>query len=190
MGLGWGISNHFLVDGNATSLGTTLWEPLNQGYVWFHYCFCSVHEACGILTPWLGIESTSLALGSEFLTTGPWQKSLHYCLDSYIVVFVVDLVAKSYLTLLRCHGLLPASSSIHGISQVKILEWVAFPSPGDHPDLRIKPMSSALTGRFFTTEPLGFPVAFQFVLNNHTLDSWWKTKCISKNGASTFSIQW
>jgi len=66
---------------------------------------------------------------------------------------------------------LPASSSVHGISQVKILEWVAFPSPGDLPDLRIKPMSSALAGRFFTTEPLELPVAFQFVINNLTLDS-------------------
>ena len=25
-------------------------------------------------------------------------------------------------------------SSVHGISQARILEWVAFPSPGDHPD--------------------------------------------------------
>ena len=33
-----------------------------------------------------------------------------------------------------------------------------FPSPGDLPNQRIKPMSPALAGRFFTTEPLGTPV--------------------------------
>ena len=30
-----------------------------------------------------------------------------------------------------------------------------FPSPGDLPDPRIEPVSSAMTGRFFTTEPTG-----------------------------------
>ena len=32
-----------------------------------------------------------------------------------------------------------------------------FPSPGDIPNPRIKPMSPALAGRFFTTEPPGKP---------------------------------
>ena len=35
------------------------------------------------------------------------------------------LVTKSRLTLLQPHGLLPSSSSIHGISQARILESVA-----------------------------------------------------------------
>ena len=32
-----------------------------------------------------------------------------------------------------------------------------FPSPGDLPNPRIKPMSPALAGGFFTTEPPGKP---------------------------------
>ena len=38
-------------------------------------------------------------------------------------------------------------------------EWsgLPFPSPGDPPDPGIKPMSPALAGGFFTTEPLGKP---------------------------------
>ena len=32
-----------------------------------------------------------------------------------------------------------------------------FPSPGDSPDPGIEPISPALTGRFFTTEPPGKP---------------------------------
>ena len=54
---------------------------------------------------------------------------------------------------------LPGSSA-HGIFQTRILEWLLFPSPGDLPDLEIKPMSlvsPAWAGRFFTTEPPGKP---------------------------------
>ena len=53
----------------------------------------------------------------------------------------------------------PPSSSVHGISQARILEWVAFPSPGHLPDTGIKPPSPALEGRFFTIEPPGKPVS-------------------------------
>ena len=42
-------------------------------------------------------------------------------------------------------------SSVHGISQARILEWVAFPSPEDIPNSGIEPASPALAGRFFTT---------------------------------------
>ena len=45
----------------------------------------------------------------------------------------------------------PPGSSVHGISQAKILERVAIPSP-DLPDPGIKPLSPALAGRLFTTE--------------------------------------
>ena len=49
----------------------------------------------------------------------------------------------------------PPGSSVHGIFQARILEWVAMPSPpGDLPDLGIKPVSlasPALVGGFFTT---------------------------------------
>ena len=40
-----------------------------------------------------------------------------------------------------CH---PPGSSVHGISQAIILEWVAIPSPGDLPDPGIETASAAL----------------------------------------------
>ena len=60
---------------------------------------------------------------------------------------------------LRPHGLysLPGSS-VHGISQARILEWVAISSLGDLPDPGIKPLSSAspaLAGRFLIIDPSG-----------------------------------
>ena len=45
-------------------------------------------------------------------------------------------------------------SSVHGILQARILEWVAHPPPGDVPNPGIKPaspVSPALADRFFTT---------------------------------------
>ena len=44
-------------------------------------------------------------------------------------------------------------SSVHGISQVRILEWFPFPSPGDLPGPGIKPVSPALAGGLFNIEP-------------------------------------
>ena len=43
-------------------------------------------------------------------------------------------------------------SSVHGIFQTRILEWLPFPSPGDLPNPGIKPVSPELSGGFFTAE--------------------------------------
>ena len=48
-------------------------------------------------------------------------------------------------------------SSVHGILQARILEWVAMPSSGDLPDPGMEPtslMSPALAGGFFTTSSI------------------------------------
>ena len=50
--------------------------------------------------------------------------------------------------------------SVHGIFQARILEWVAFPTPGDLAEPGIEPAtlaSPALARGFFTTKPLGKP---------------------------------
>ena len=46
-------------------------------------------------------------------------------------------------------------------------DWSAlpFPSPGDLPDPGIKPMSPALAGGFFTSEPPGKPSQLQVMTN-------------------------
>ena len=49
-------------------------------------------------------------------------------------------------------------SSVHGILQARILEWVAISSPGALPDSGIEPASPALAGRFFSAEPPGKPI--------------------------------
>ena len=55
-------------------------------------------------------------------------------------------VTHSYLTL--CD---PMDFIVHGIRQARIPEWVAFRFFRGLPNLQIKPRSSALAGRFFTS---------------------------------------
>ena len=55
------------------------------------------------------------------------------------------------------------------IFQLRILEWVAFLSPGDLPNPGIKSVSpacmSCIVGRFFTTEPPGKPYDIHYTWN-------------------------
>ena len=50
-------------------------------------------------------------------------------------------------------------SSVHGISQARILEWIAISSSRGSSQPRDQTCTSTLAGRFFTTEPAGKPVA-------------------------------
>ena len=77
--------------------------------------------------------------------------------NSFQITIAVVLVTQSCPALCDLMGCSPLASSVHGISQTRILGWVTFPSPGDLPDPGIKPMSSALAGGFFTTGYQGSP---------------------------------
>ena len=62
------------------------------------------------------------------------------------------LVAKSCPTLATPMDCTLPGSSVHGILQARILEWVAFPSSGDLLNPGIKPRSSALQADSLPTE--------------------------------------
>ena len=66
-----------------------------------------------------------------------------------------DLVAKSYLTLCNHMDCSPPGSSVHGILQARILEWVAISFSRESSRPRREPMSPALAGGFSTSEPPG-----------------------------------
>ena len=64
--------------------------------------------------------------------------------------------AQSGLTLATPGTVAHQAPPVCGIFQAWILEWVAFPTPGDLPDPGIESsslMSSTLASRFFTTSP-------------------------------------
>ena len=54
------------------------------------------------------------------------------------------MYAQLLPTLFDPMGCGPADSSVHGISQARIVEWVAFPPPGNLPDPGIEPTSPVL----------------------------------------------
>ena len=69
--------------------------------------------------------------------------------------FCCCLVTKSCLTLCDSMGCSLPGSSVHGISQAKILEWVAVSFSRLSSQLRDWIHVSCLAGKFFTTEPPG-----------------------------------
>ena len=52
-------------------------------------------------------------------------------------------VAQLCLTLCDPMGCSPLGSSVHGIIQARILEWVAIPFPRERPDTGTEPVSPA-----------------------------------------------
>ena len=54
----------------------------------------------------------------------------------------------------------PPGSSVHGISQARMLDWVATCFSRESSQLRDQTKSPALAGGFFTTEPPGKPIRF------------------------------
>ena len=69
-------------------------------------------------------------------------------------------VAQSRLTLWDPMDCSLPGSSVQGISQARILEWVAISFSRDLPHPGIEPMTPALAGGLFTTEPPGKPQVF------------------------------
>ena len=90
----------------------------------------------------------------------------------------VCLVTKSRPTLCDPTDCSPPGSNVHGILQLRILEWVAisFSSGSSWP---IKPEPPELAGRFFNTEPPEKPLKplsicyFSKTLSMIHLKSWW-----------------
>ena len=67
-------------------------------------------------------------------------------------------VSQSYPTLFDPMDYSPPGSSVYGVFQARILEWLPFPSLGDLFNPEIESASPALAGVFFTTEPPGKPI--------------------------------
>ena len=76
-------------------------------------------------------------------------------------------VAQSYLTLSHSIDCTLPGSSVHGILQARILEWLPFPPARDLPDPGIEPaspVSLALVAGFFTTEPTEKVLSAKYLL--------------------------
>ena len=69
------------------------------------------------------------------------------------------LVAQSCPTLCDPMDCSPPDSTVHGILEARILEWVAISCSRGSSDPGTEPRSPALAGGFFTTMPPGKPTA-------------------------------
>ena len=67
----------------------------------------------------------------------------------------MGLVTQSCLSLCDPMNCSPPDFSVHGILQVRTLEWIAMPSPGDLPNPGIKPRSPTLQVDSLLSEPPG-----------------------------------
>ena len=93
-------------------------------------------------------------------------------MNPYTFQFFISCICVCVCQWLRCVQLSatpwttcsPPGSSVYGILQARILEWVAFPSPGDLPDPGIEPGSPALQADSLPSELQGSPFYFLVVL--------------------------
>ena len=91
----------------------------------------------------------------------------HYTLN---LVFALDccccLVAKSHPTLRDPTDCSPPGSSVYGISQARILEWVVISFSRGSSRPRDQICASYLGRGFFTTDPPGSPFALDTSIRN------------------------
>ena len=76
----------------------------------------------------------------------------------YILYTFLVCVTQLYPTLCDPVDYSPPGSSVHGILQARILEWLPFPFPGDLPDPGIESGSSAWQADSLPSEPPGKPI--------------------------------
>ena len=112
---------------------------VDQLLVWFLYWKSSISSRC-----WRG-------------TQGQRQQT---CKLPFVPWLCVCSVAQSCLIPSDPMDCNPGGSSVHEISQARILEWLANPIPGDLSDPGSKPRSPVFpvsAGGFFTTDSPGKP---------------------------------
>ena len=108
-----------------------------------------------LLISWLKSLSTNI-YNSFFLISRTSQQlknpSMHKFWYLHTMACVYAKSLQSCPTLCDSRDYSPPGSSVHGILQAIILQWVAMPSPGDLPDPGIEPTSLTspeLAVRFF-----------------------------------------
>ena len=103
------------------------------------------------------------------INQNPWE--LHHVKTFYCIKVKV-LITQLCLTLWDpMHCSLPGSS-VHGIVQARILEWVAMPPPGDLPDQGINPGCPALQAGSLPSEPQGKPISLYAAATAKSLQSY------------------
>ena len=91
------------------------------------------------------------------------------------VLFSCSVVPDSFATPM---GYSPPGSSVHGISQARILEWVAISSSRGSSQDKDQTCVSCTAGGFFTTEPPGKPACG---ITHHPIPSNFTSQAIERS---------
>ena len=91
-----------------------------------------------------------------------WNNPNVHLIDKHLIYLYSVKVTQSCPTLCIPTDCSPPGFSVHGILQARILEWVAFPSPGDLPNPGVEPSSSALQADSIPSEPPGKPPVYLY----------------------------
>ena len=99
---------------------------------------------------------------------------------NYSVCVCMCLCAQSCLTLCNPMGCRLPGSSVHGIFQARILEWVAFSFSRGTSLTKDQTHVSCVpcVGRFFTTLPPGKLFAYMYTYNTHAHNHMYLYMCI------------
>ena len=89
----------------------------------------------------------------SFLVRAEWWKPEYACVCACVHAQSFQL-CPTFCDPMDCS---PPDSSVHGIFQVKILEWVTLPSSRESSQPRDQIQVSCIAGRFSTAEPLVKP---------------------------------
>ena len=81
-----------------------------------------------------------------------WKRKVKLSLFADNMILYTSEVTQSCLTLCDPVNCSPPGSSVHGILQARILEWMPFPSPEDLPDLETELWSPELQADFLPFE--------------------------------------
>ena len=90
------------------------------------------------------------SLGDLFKVSLPLRNWASSVLDIFFIWCALCFVTQSCLTLCDPMDCSPAGSSVHGILQARILEWVAMPSTRGSSQPRDRTLVSRTAGKFFT----------------------------------------
>ena len=120
-------------------LNNTVWKAIKYGTIQILVCQVQLY--------WFPFHTFNLQRKEIRSTQSSWHTS--------VTLRMCVLSLQSCPTLCDPMNCSLVGSSVHGILQARILEWVASPSAGALPHSRIKPTSpksSSLAGIFFATE--------------------------------------
>ena len=121
-------------------------------------------ESCFLVNGWKqSVDGFSISTHPSAWSLHSVARAEYYWAMIFFIYCVCVLVTQSCLTLcdpMRC--ILPGSS-VHGVSQARILEWVAIPFSGDLHNPGIKPGSPELQADSLPPEPPGKPHFKKFI---------------------------